>query len=87
MAFHSIVRNDESLALVQHRPQPIRPEPESEEPLNLDEVNRKHIQKVLSITKGKVSGLGGAAEKLGIHPATLRNRMIRFGIPIGKGKY
>jgi transcriptional regulator with GAF, ATPase, and Fis domain len=94
LAFHSIVRGDESLALVRTESQPGQPEPPSlqtehpsEELLSLDEVNRRHIQKVLRITKGKMSGPGGAAEKLGVHPATLRHRMKKLGIPVGKGKY
>jgi transcriptional regulator with GAF, ATPase, and Fis domain len=80
LAFHSIVRGDECLALVQS-------EPQSEESLKLDYVISRHIQKVMRMTKGKMSGPGGAAEKLGVHPATLRNRMKKLGIPVGKGKY
>jgi transcriptional regulator with GAF, ATPase, and Fis domain len=38
-------------------------------------------------TKGKINGPGGAAEKLGVHPATLRSRMVKLGIPFGKGVY
>jgi transcriptional regulator with GAF, ATPase, and Fis domain len=94
MAFHSIVRGDQSLALVQpDSPQvppeasPARSESPSAETLNLDEVNRRHIRKVLKMTDGKMSGPGGAAALLGINPATLRNRMIKLGLPVGKGKY
>jgi transcriptional regulator with GAF, ATPase, and Fis domain len=80
LAFHSIVRSDKCLNLVQS-------EPQTEESLNLDYVISRHIQKVMRMTKGKMSGPGGAAEKLGVHPATLRNRMKKLGIPVGKGKY
>jgi transcriptional regulator with GAF, ATPase, and Fis domain len=80
LAFHSIVRSDECLDLAQS-------EPQTEESLNLDYVISRHIQKVMRMTKGKMSGPGGAAEKLGVHPATLRNRMKKLGIPVGKGKY
>ncbi|MFC1888257.1 sigma 54-interacting transcriptional regulator [Thermodesulfobacteriota bacterium] len=57
-----------------------------EETLLLDEALRRHIQKVLKITDGKVHGPGGAAELMGINPSTLRNRMNKLGIPYGKGK-
>jgi transcriptional regulator with GAF, ATPase, and Fis domain len=80
LAFHSIVRSDKRLDLVQS-------EPQSEESLNLDYVISRHIQKVMRMTKGKMSGPGGAAEKLGVHPATLRNRMKKLGLPVGKGAY
>jgi transcriptional regulator with GAF, ATPase, and Fis domain len=52
----------------------------------LDEVIFSHIQKVLSKTKGKVHGSGGAADLLGINPSTLRNRMNKLGINYGRGK-
>jgi DNA-binding NtrC family response regulator len=80
MDFHRIVRGDESFAL-------IPTESPAGESLNLDHIISRHIQKVLKMTKGKMSGPGGAAEKLGVHPATLRNRMKKLGIPCGKGKY
>lgn len=53
-------------------------------PLNLDEVTSMHIQQVLKMTKGKVHGLGGAAELLGINPSTLRHRMNQLGISYGR---
>jgi transcriptional regulator with GAF, ATPase, and Fis domain len=56
------------------------------EPLKLDEVESRHIQQVLKMTKGKVHGPGGAAELLGINPSTLRNRMNQLGIPFGRQK-
>jgi len=52
--------------------------------LNLDEITKKHILKVLEMTNGKVQGKNGAAELLGIHPNTLRNRMNKLGIPYGR---
>ena len=48
--------------------------------LKLDEINALHIQRVLKLTKRKISGPGGAAELLGIHPNTLRKRMDKMGI-------
>jgi len=50
----------------------------------LDHVISSHIQKVLSITKGKVGGKGGAAERMGINPATLRHKMRKLGIAFGR---
>jgi transcriptional regulator with GAF, ATPase, and Fis domain len=53
--------------------------------LLLDEIISDHIQKVLKKTKGKIGGEGGAAELMGIHPATLRHKMRKLGIPFGRG--
>jgi PAS domain S-box-containing protein len=47
---------------------------------SLDEVQADHIRKVLAVTEGRVSGSGGAAEILGLHPNTLRSRMKKLGI-------
>jgi transcriptional regulator with GAF, ATPase, and Fis domain len=52
--------------------------------LDLDTVNRRHIQRVLSMTDGKIHGPGGAGELLGINPNTLRYRMRKLGIPFGR---
>jgi len=41
----------------------------------------KVIEKVLNTAGGKVEGKGGAAERLGVNPRTLRNRMKKLGIP------
>jgi formate hydrogenlyase transcriptional activator len=46
----------------------------------MEEVERCYIKKVLKLTKGKISGHGGAAEILQIHPNTLRSRMDKLGI-------
>jgi len=46
--------------------------------LTLDEVQRRHIRKVLDLTGGKISGAGGAADILGLKPTTLRSRMQRL---------
>ena len=50
--------------------------------LSLQEVERSHIQRVLSHTRGVVSGPKGAAKILDLHPNTLRSRMIKLGIDI-----
>lgn len=41
----------------------------------LDDVMLEHIRQVLTLTRGRVEGAGGAAERLGINPHTLRARM------------
>jgi len=47
---------------------------------DLDTVIRNHILSVVDKVGGKISGKGGAAELLGLHPNTLRNKMIKLGI-------
>jgi transcriptional regulator with GAF, ATPase, and Fis domain len=46
----------------------------------LDQINRKHIEKTLSLTEGRIQGKDGAAELLDINPHTLRSRMKKLGI-------
>ena len=46
----------------------------------LSELEREHIIKVLDLTSWRVSGSGGAAEKLGLKPTTLEARMKKLGI-------
>ncbi len=46
----------------------------------LDEVERVHIRRVLEGCGWKIDGKGHAAEKLGLHPNTLRSRMEKLGI-------
>ena len=46
----------------------------------LIELERDHILKVLELTSWRVSGSGGAAEKLGLKPTTLEARMKKMGI-------
>lgn len=48
--------------------------------LKLDQAMARHIENVLLITKGKISGPAGAAELLGVKPTTLRSRMEKLGI-------
>jgi len=51
-----------------------------DEPVTLDEVQRRHIRRILEISGGRISGQGGAAEILGLKPTTLRSRMVRLGL-------
>lgn len=48
--------------------------------LTLQELEKNHIQKVLQLTNWRVSGKGGAAEKLALKPTTLESRMKKLGI-------
>jgi len=41
---------------------------------------KENILSALALTRGKVSGAGGAAELLGIHPATLASKLKALGI-------
>jgi len=52
--------------------------------LTLDEVERRYIVQVLATTRGQVSGDSGAAEILGLHANTLRYRMKKLGISVGR---
>jgi PAS domain S-box-containing protein len=48
--------------------------------LTLEESERRHIVRTLKKTAGRIRGKGGAAERLGVHEATLRSRMKVLGI-------
>lgn len=49
----------------------------------IGEVERDHILSVLRLCDGKISGEGGAAEKLRIAPTTLSSKIKRLGIKRG----
>jgi PAS domain S-box-containing protein len=46
----------------------------------LIEVERDHIQQVLTLTEWKIEGPQGAAMILGMNPSTLRSRLLKLGI-------
>jgi len=46
----------------------------------LEDIEREHILRVLRETKGKIGGLGGAAERLGMNRTTLNSRMQKLQI-------
>jgi formate hydrogenlyase transcriptional activator len=48
--------------------------------MNLVDVEREHITKVLKDTSWAIEGKAGAAAILGLAPSTLRSRMAKFGI-------
>lgn len=49
-------------------------------PSSLEDVDRQHILKVLESCHWKINGEHGAAEKLNMHPNTLRSRMKKLNI-------
>jgi formate hydrogenlyase transcriptional activator len=49
-------------------------------PLSLDDAEREHILKVLSLAGWRVQGAGGAADLLGMKRTTLESRMSKLGI-------
>ena len=48
--------------------------------LTLQEMERRHIERTLERTDGKLYGSDGAAEILGLNPNTLRSRMRKLGL-------
>jgi transcriptional regulator with GAF, ATPase, and Fis domain len=56
------------------------PPQETEAVPTLEQVQREHILRVLSLTRSRIYGPGGAAELLGLKPSTLQSRMKKLGI-------
>ena len=93
------LENTVERALIQHRHGPLHFGPpvmpmEQGEPhisaqledkmVQLDEVVKAHIEKILAMTGGRVNGKKGAAVMLGLNPNTLRHRMKKLGIAYGR---
>jgi formate hydrogenlyase transcriptional activator len=70
-----------ALALPSGFPQRLRldaaPTPSSE---TLDQATRRCIEAALAAANGRIYGAGGAAERLGLKPATLQSKMRKLGI-------
>jgi transcriptional regulator with GAF, ATPase, and Fis domain len=49
-------------------------------PLNISDVEREHILKILKKTDWRIEGNNGAASLLDLNPSTLRSRMQKLGI-------
>jgi Nif-specific regulatory protein len=49
----------------------------------LEEIERNHIQRMLTTTLWRIEGRRGAAELLGLKPSTLRSRLRKLGIRRG----
>jgi transcriptional regulator with GAF, ATPase, and Fis domain len=47
---------------------------------SLEDVEHAHIVQVLDRCRWTIEGRGQAAERLGLNPSTLRNRMRKLGI-------
>jgi len=58
--------------------------PTEETTLELDAIVKRHIQRILEMTGGKIHGPGGAGELLCVNPNTLRYKMKKLGISFGK---
>jgi len=56
------------------------PSDDSPSDTTLESVERSHIEEILRECGGRINGRGNAAERLGMHPNTLRFRMKRLGI-------
>ena len=46
----------------------------------LEDLERAHIEATLRLCRGRINGAGNAADRLGLHPNTLRFRMKKLGI-------
>lgn len=55
-------------------------------PATLDDVERRHIETVLSERNWTIEGARGAAKVLNIHPNTLRSRMRKLGLKRPSGR-
>ncbi|MBU3917536.1 sigma 54-interacting transcriptional regulator [bacterium] len=62
----------------------VSPVVEEDESLNLDSLLANQYNKALKLSEGRVEGKGGAAERLGINPATLRYRMRKLNVSFGR---
>jgi PAS domain S-box-containing protein len=52
----------------------------SEKGLQMEDMEREHIVRVLKSCDGKINGPDGAAAKLGLNPSTLRSRLKKLNI-------
>ena len=52
--------------------------------LSMEEMMIQHIHQSLLLSKGKIDGPGGAAERLDMHASTLRARMKKLNIKVDK---
>jgi transcriptional regulator with GAF, ATPase, and Fis domain len=57
-----------------------QPAPAPESDGTLEALERTHIETTLRLCNGRINGTGNAAERLGLHPNTLRFRMKKLGI-------
>ncbi len=83
-----IASTGDTLQLDAALPITMRTPAQSGAPDDLDTVQRTHIETILQQCGGRINGTGNAAERLGIHPNTLRFRMKKLGVlsPAGRGR-
>jgi len=84
-----ILSRGDPLTFNNHQPPPVvntvrAASLQEEQVLNLDMVVSRHIRQVLAMTGGRIEGVKGAAQLLGIKPNTLRHRLMKLGIPFGR---
>jgi len=53
---------------------------------SLDAIQRLHIERILRECAWRINGMGNAAERLGVHPNTLRFRMQKLGVVCPGGR-
>jgi transcriptional regulator with GAF, ATPase, and Fis domain len=53
---------------------------------SLDAIQRLHIERILRECGWRINGTGNAAERLGVHPNTLRFRMQKLGVVCPGGR-
>ena len=70
----------DTLSLLDWDPEAQEIQPSGGGGATLMSVERAHIQQVLRECGWRINGLGDAAERLGLHPNTLRFRMKKLGI-------
>lgn len=58
----------------------LRTSTESSPRRTLQEEERHHILQALTLLDWRIEGAGGAAERLGLAPSTLRSRLQKLGI-------
>jgi transcriptional regulator with GAF, ATPase, and Fis domain len=49
-------------------------------PADFQKIERENIERALEAARWKISGSGGAAERLGLKPSTLTSKMKKLGI-------
>jgi len=54
--------------------------PTEDDAISLASIERAHIERILRECGGRINGPGNTAERLGLHPNTLRFRMKKLGI-------
>ena len=48
--------------------------------LTWEQNERAYLEQLLDASEGRLYGPGGAAEKSGLKPTTLRSKLVRFGL-------